>query len=46
MYIKDFVKEFQKLQIPLDKSEMEEMYKLADSTGKVCFYVLNKFTFF
>jgi hypothetical protein len=35
MYIADFVRELKRLQISIDKEEMEQMNKLADSTGKV-----------
>jgi hypothetical protein len=35
MYIADFVRELKRLQISIDKEEMEQMHKMADSTGKV-----------
>ena len=35
MYLKDFIRELQRIEIQIDEEELEQISKLADSTGKV-----------
>ena len=36
MYVKDYVRELERLNIPIDQLELDELNRISDSTGKVC----------
>lgn len=36
MYVKDYVRELERLHIPIDQQELDELNRISDSTGKVC----------
>ena len=44
MYVKDFLKELDKLNIKIGKEELDEINRISDSTGKVSHHCIGFFT--